>query len=377
MGLQQNSAGFTHERTDSFVPSGNFVGYRPSIEALTDAYAAISALGPKSRIMIPPSVLVQFGEWLDWPAWFKNGTTLAPGPGLPERISVAEDLILIANVVDHGYDQELLSRLSGATKIAGSLLVAPALYHAPSLYDALMLAKRSTEANTPYMKLHFQIDDDQFTLVIDSEIKHGPLLEFAATAYLCTFQRFIGFFRPEFTSEVEFRTKAQADRKASTFLQDLPGTKQFDADIYSINGKAEWLKARNGQTDPAFWNLALERVGQMERDCNRSDIVDRIRAIIRKTMETENRVPRLKQVAASERVSERTLVRTLAAQGTNFHKIVEEERRLIAAELIGKPSISLAEIAKSLGFTDMSSFGRSFKQWYGMTPGQARLWRMG
>lgn len=43
-----------------------------------------------------------------------------------------------------------------------------------------------------------------------------------------------------------------------------------------------------------------------------------------------------------------------------------------AAELIGNSTVSLTEIARLLGFTDMSSFGRSYRQWFGITPGQAR-----
>lgn len=375
MGLRQNTADFANGRADSFVPPGNFVGYRPSIEALTNAYAVIEALGPKSRQQIPPVALVQFGEWLGWPEWFKNGTTLVQGPGFSDRISVADDLIVIANIVDHGAAVEMLLRLSGDSKITGAPVVAPALYNAPSLHDALLLAKRSTEVTTPYVKMRLQVDERQFSIAIESEIEHGPLLEFASTAYLCSFQRFIDFFRPDVIDQIDFSFAAKRQGRISAFLNSLPGTKQFDAGTYAMTGDADWLKARNSQTDPAFWNFALERVALMERDSNQSEVVDRIRAVICKAMETENRVPRLKQVAASERVSERTLVRTLAAHGTSFHKIVEEERRLIASELIGNTSISLAEIAKALGFTDMSSFGRSFRQWYGMTPGQARLWR--
>ena len=375
MGLQQNRADFNSDHDGGLTPVGSLVGNRPSVEALTNAYSAIETMGPKSQRHVPPGVLTQFGEWLDWPIWFKNGTTLEPGPGLPDRISVADDLILIANVVDHGCALELLSRLAGETKIAGAPVVAPALYNAPSLFDALLLAKRSTEASTPYVKMRFQTDEHQFSIVIESEIENGPLLEFAATAYLCTLQRFVGFFLPDAVGEIKFRTVANKRQNPSSFLLGLPGIKLFGADVYAIVGKAEWLKAKNSQTDPAFWNFALDRVALLERDCGRSEVVDRIRAVIRTTMEAEHRVPRLKQVAAGERVSERTLVRILAAHGTSFHKIVEEERRLIASQIIGNTSISLAEVAKSLGFTDMSSFGRSFRQWYGMTPGQARLWR--
>jgi len=40
--------------------------------------------------------------------------------------------------------------------------------------------------------------------------------------------------------------------------------------------------------------------------------------------------------------------------------------------VIADQSISLAEAARALGFSDMSSFGRSVRNWFGETPGNLR-----
>lgn len=71
-------------------------------------------------------------------------------------------------------------------------------------------------------------------------------------------------------------------------------------------------------------------------------------------------------------MSSRTIVRVLARQNTSFHKLVEAERKARALALIGDTSLSLAEVAETLGFSDMSSFGRSFRAWFGQTPGNLR-----
>lgn len=376
MNLRQSKSDFKNSHIGGFVPVGEFSGDRPSIEALTSAYNAINALGPISRRMIPPSVLVQFGDWLNWPAWLKNGTMLDDGPAFPERITVAEDLVILANIVDHGHAVSLVSKLTTGVRIAGAHVVAPALYNAPTLRDAFLLAKRSTEATTPYVQLPISENEARFSLKLHCDIGHGGLREFVSVAILCSFHRFIAFFLPDVDEAVTFTLPMRIDSQLADFLQNYPGKMHFDATDYAIEGDCEWLDTSNRHADLAFWNFALERVSQFERSLDQADIVERIRTAIRSAMEVEGRVPRLKQMAASEHISERTLVRMLSANGTSFHKIVGEERRFKASELIGNTSLSLAEIAKLLGFSDMSSFGRSFRQWYGMTPGQARLWRI-
>ena len=97
-----------------------------------------------------------------------------------------------------------------------------------------------------------------------------------------------------------------------------------------------------------------------------------IRVKVAQILSDKQRAPRLKQMAAETGVSPRTITRLLAAQGTSFHEIVEQERRFRAATLINDPSLSLETVATSLGFTDMSSFGRSFRSWFGQPPGRFR-----
>ena len=85
-----------------------------------------------------------------------------------------------------------------------------------------------------------------------------------------------------------------------------------------------------------------------------------------------HRVPRLKQAAAHLGISTRTIVRSLARHDTSFHKLVEEERKARALALIADTSLSFADVAAALGFNDMSSFGCSFRNWFGDTPGNFR-----
>lgn len=71
--------------------------------------------------------------------------------------------------------------------------------------------------------------------------------------------------------------------------------------------------------------------------------------------------------------SERHISRLLKEQtGMNFHDIIREIRLRQAADLLASPKLSLADIVEQVGYSDVSSFVRIFKNKYGMTPADYR-----
>lgn len=65
-------------------------------------------------------------------------------------------------------------------------------------------------------------------------------------------------------------------------------------------------------------------------------------------------------------VSERTLHRRLAEEGTRFSAMVDEARYQRACELLGDRRMSVEAISAAIGFAEPSSFSRAFKRWSGM-----------
>ena len=82
--------------------------------------------------------------------------------------------------------------------------------------------------------------------------------------------------------------------------------------------------------------------------------------------------PSLRQGAAALRMSPRTLQRRLAAEGTSVHAEIEEIRKTMAVAVLRDRSISIADVAFLLGYSEPSTFFRSFKRWTGSTPGHFR-----
>lgn len=65
-------------------------------------------------------------------------------------------------------------------------------------------------------------------------------------------------------------------------------------------------------------------------------------------------------------LSERTLHRRLAEEGTRYSLIVDQSRFRRARDLLADKRMSIEAIAFAVGFAEPSSFSRAFKRWSGM-----------
>ncbi|WP_286240188.1 AraC family transcriptional regulator [Neptuniibacter halophilus] len=68
----------------------------------------------------------------------------------------------------------------------------------------------------------------------------------------------------------------------------------------------------------------------------------------------------------------RSLQRQLKLQGTDFRTLLEQVRYELAQEALQDPEISLAALARTLGYSELSAFSRAFKRWSGIAP---QRWR--
>ncbi len=80
----------------------------------------------------------------------------------------------------------------------------------------------------------------------------------------------------------------------------------------------------------------------------------------------------IQEVAAVLHLTERTLRRKLAQEGTSFQDIKDGIRRDLAIHLLNRPALSMTEISRQLGFSEASAFTRAFRQWTGISPGHYR-----
>ena len=123
-------------------------------------------------------------------------------------------------------------------------------------------------------------------------------------------------------------------------------------------------------SNPMLAELHERFAGEYLRHFDRALISYRAReVIIRRLPDGE---PRRDQVASELCMSERTLQRRLEDEATSFVQLLDDTRRELAEQYLGRLQLSLAQAAYLLGFADQSSFFRACKRWFDISPGQYR-----
>jgi AraC-like DNA-binding protein len=114
----------------------------------------------------------------------------------------------------------------------------------------------------------------------------------------------------------------------------------------------------------------LDALGQGKKLSGRARalLAGSLESLPRDSAEGEGGVPSIEEMARRLHVSERTLKRRLAAEGTTYSELVEEERRERAFLLLRSAELSIAEIADRLGYSDAANFTRAFRRWTGQSP---------
>ena len=113
------------------------------------------------------------------------------------------------------------------------------------------------------------------------------------------------------------------------------------------------------------------------RECDRilaSDsysgaVSDRVKQLL---LLSRSEFPTAAAVAQQMYMSESTLQRRLAKEGSRFQQLLDQVRYRLALEYLAGTDLPASEIAALLGFNNSANFRRSFKRWSGTTPAHIR-----
>jgi AraC-like DNA-binding protein len=168
-------------------------------------------------------------------------------------------------------------------------------------------------------------------------------------------------------ARIDIATAPPADRRPLEAFFDCP--LEFGAeDNRLLFERATWnVPLRTG--DPILLGMLEKRAKELVQEL-RTD--SELQARVRKLLIEGGPMPSVAEVAKRLGMSARTLQRRLGEEGATFAALIDDARATLARSLADDPKIALLEIAFLLGFSDQSSFTRSFKRWTGQTPAAYR-----
>ncbi|MCU7834400.1 MAG: AraC family transcriptional regulator [gamma proteobacterium symbiont of Taylorina sp.] len=139
-----------------------------------------------------------------------------------------------------------------------------------------------------------------------------------------------------------------------------------DSVIFPVNIVDKELSGGNEQLAKLNDQVLIKYLNTLTQD----NLIVRIKSIIVRELPSGN--VSNNRVAEELYTSTRSLQRKLKVLGTTFKKVYEECRKDLAEQYVADGKMSLTEISFILGFTEISSFSRSYKRWTGHSPNADR-----
>jgi AraC-like DNA-binding protein len=144
----------------------------------------------------------------------------------------------------------------------------------------------------------------------------------------------------------------------------------FDAERNSLTFARADMNLALPTFNPQLAELHERFAGEYLRHFDHALTSHRVReSIVRRLPDGE---PRRDEVAGELCMSERTLQRRLEEEKTSFVELLDDIRRELADQYLGRLHLSLGQAAYLLGFADQSSFFRACRRWFKVSPGQYR-----
>jgi len=141
--------------------------------------------------------------------------------------------------------------------------------------------------------------------------------------------------------------------------------------VFSLTFPLKTLKASlRHYTNSGMDILIPQYLKMIEKGKQNNSFTNRVKLAVLNLANPD--LPSIETVAEVYHFGLRTFQRKLANEGVVFREMVDDIKKELASLLILHQQFQVANVSSILGFSDPSSFIRSFKKWFGKTPAQFR-----
>lgn len=245
-----------------------------------------------------------------------------------------------------------------------------AIMTASSIAEALMLASRFIQVRIPFLRLHVSTMQPKGRLqLFCDDLTLEPLrreLLIALTVGILTMGK--ALTGKDIWAEIECDFPEPA--AFAKYKDRINATIKFNQPHLVAYFDKDYLSLPLVNADPIASQIAINQCeAELSTLGERKRVAMKVRDIL---TQSNHRYPTIETVADMLHMSDRTLKRQLAAEGTSFSNVVDEVRHRHATSLLSRSDYSLEQISDELGYSDVGNFTRAFKRWTGRTPGNWR-----
>jgi len=246
---------------------------------------------------------------------------------------------------------------------------------APTLGDGLDVFIRYVPTRIPYLRWNTRRDTDDWHVELRAQMDLGDIAALLIEVPLLTLGSYLRTLQGGKLDGVRFEFPHPPLTALAAYQRVFPGTFAFDAERAALVVPQACRALPNPGYDEVLWTTALRRCEASAQEHAGTVIIGQVMEALHDSLERPHAgrtPPTLAELATRLHVSVSTLNRRLREAATSYQALVDDVRRQRARELLANPRQRIGDIALDLGFQDPTSFVRSFKRWYGATPGRYR-----
>ncbi len=281
-------------------------------------------------------------------------------------VEAGQELAIARALLDRIGDRPGLGSAAGLRYTVGTLGVwGYAMLSAATVREAIRLGVRYAELSFAFIEPVLAADGPDLTVTFDDSAIPADVRAFFVERELTK----IAVLAPAAIgagSGMRIET-AFTGTRAARLREQLPGVDlRTDAARHRLVFSARILDHPLTQSDSTTALLLEQQCRRLlETRRARRGTAGRVRSLILAELADG---PTAATVAARLHLDERTLRRRLHAEGTTFRELLDEVRHTLATELLALDRLTLADIARRLGYHDAANFSRAHRRWTGRAP---------
>jgi AraC-like DNA-binding protein len=282
-----------------------------------------------------------------------------------EPVSFANTLQVLANaerLLGPGWHLLLAARLT----VPSHGPLGFAVVTAPDMRSSVEVLLRFIGTRAPFLWSAGAIEGDEFVFrfyeTADMGNQRRTLMELAALSLQGLMERPLGRAISGAKLAFAYSEPPYADMVRQVFNADV----SFSADQYALRFPAAWLDEPCALHEDSMHRYLLNRC-EDDLLASAGSLPAEI-AVRQALLARPGEIPSLAEIAASQHVSPRTLIRRLKRGNTSYQRILNDVRKTLSRDFLLNSSMSIARISWRLGYQDPSNFSRAFRGWYGVSP---------
>lgn len=243
------------------------------------------------------------------------------------------------------------------------------LQSSPTLAEALETAQRYQRLVGEGGELQLLEQDDRLYLIYQPSPPDHPANRPRILALMACWVQWMRPLLKDFrllAAQLAHAEPAQLEAYHDCF--DCP--LEFSTAHYALVLPAAQYHARLTQANPALQSLLRQHAEALLAQLPSESLSARVVGLL--GAQLSHGEPDRAALASQLHLSERTLQRRLAEEGSSYQQLLNDTRRQLAERHLRDRQLAATDIALLLGYSEPSVFFRAFRQWTGLTPGEYR-----